>query len=439
MNKAFAIKLSIIALIAILLNFPLNMVSLKSQERNSFKAQAQSSVANNWTGTQTLIGPIIKIPYTQQDTVKIWDKNLEAYTDIIRTSEKSYWVVAESIGVDSKIKNKILRKGIYEIPVFTSSIDITGVVKDDYEKNIRKLGDVTKIGDPVMSFTISDSRGINSIPKLKFDNSESQFKSSSNLLFNTNGIHVPVSADLLKGGKVFSLNFDIRGMQSLSFVPVAREVTVNVESEWPHPSFIGDFLPLKRDVNSNGYNAVWKVTSFSNEIESKVLSCSNGDCGRLINSSFGVKHIDPVDIYSQSERAIKYAFLFIVLSFVTFFMFEVLKNISIHSVQYTLVGCAVAIFYLLLLALAEHLSFFTAYIIATASCVALLQVYLSAILKSVVHAGLFSCIYLVLYGLLYLIIQSEDFALLMGGVLTFMTLVALMVGTRNVNWFEVGE
>ena len=439
MNKAFAIKLGVIALIALLLNVPLEMIVGKSHERSAYKQQAKNSIAQSWTSAQKIVGPVISIPYTEKFAEKVWDENLKAYKDETREVKKCRWIVPESISIESNINNDIRYKGIYEVPVYTTTINIDGQIAGDQIGEIKNLPNVIEVGQPVISFTVSDPRGISSIPKLYADNKEYIFKPGSKLGFNAGGIHVELPEALIDGKERFSLDLELRGMENLSFVPVAKEVELAMRSTWPHPSFTGSFLPIERDIDESGYSATWKVTSFASNIEQKIKSCSSGRCDALLGSDFGVTHIEPVDTYLQTERSVKYGFLFIMLSFVTFFIFEILRKMSIHAVQYTLVGLAVAIFYLLLLALSEHIPFIWAYVIATASCVTLIQAYLSAILASKRHALVFTGIFTLLYGVLYQIIQSEDFALLMGSLLSFVALVVLMLGTRHVDWFQVGE
>jgi inner membrane protein len=228
-------------------------------------------------------------------------------------------------------------------------------------------------------------------------------------------------------------------MESLSFVPVGEEVSLKLSSSWPHPEFIGKFLPVSRTIDETGYQAEWKITSFASSILEKVHQCESGNCSQLFNGQLGVRHIEPVDVYSQSQRSLKYGFLFIGLSFISFFIFETVRELPIHAIQYTLVGCAIAIFYLLLVSLSEHIEFAIAYAIATLSCVCMLMYYLRYVLGGAKEAAAFSGLLLLLYGVLYVIISAEDYALLMGGCLTFVTLFIVMISTRNIDWYRVGD
>ena len=224
-------------------------------------------------------------------------------------------------------------------------------------------------------------------------------------------------------------------MESISFVPVGEDARVNLTSPWQHPEFFGRFLPVHRSIDASGYHAIWRVSAFASNITELAGKCQHGNCAGLFTSDFGVKHIEPVDVYLQAERSVKYGLLFIILSFVAFFVFEILKKLPIHGIQYTLVGFAIAVFYLLLLSLSEHIAFHLAYAIATVCCVGLLQFYLTWVLRGYKPALVFSGLLSALYGILYVIISAEDFALLMGSLLCFVALGIIMAITRRIDWY----
>jgi inner membrane protein len=228
-------------------------------------------------------------------------------------------------------------------------------------------------------------------------------------------------------------------MENLSFVPAGDLVTIDLQSSWAHPEFVGVFLPSNRDVNSEGFSAHWSVTQFASGIEDKLQRCEHSNCDPLKSSRMGVRLIDPVDVYLQSERSVKYGILFVGLSFISFFLFENLKKIRIHPIQYALVGLSVATFYLLLISLSEHISFGVSYLIATIACVSLIFAYLKSVLAGLSNSLWFSAALAALYGILYIIIQAEDFALLMGAILVFGMLSIVMLITRRIDWYEIGE
>jgi inner membrane protein len=226
-------------------------------------------------------------------------------------------------------------------------------------------------------------------------------------------------------------------MDEIKFYPAALNYQLSLNSPWQHPKFSGDFLPLSRTISDQGFDAQWEVSSFASNMEEKIALCEVNKCEEVLKGNFGVEFIEPVNVYLQSERSLKYGFLFIVLIFVAFFLFEVLKKLPIHPIQYGLVGLAIALFYLLLLSLSEHLNFLLSYFIAALGSVTLISFYLVNVLRNAKTAGLFAGLLTLLYFTLYIIVSAEDFALLMGSTLVFIVLAVVMMTTRNIDWYKV--
>jgi inner membrane protein len=445
MQKALALKILVICVIALILLIPLGLISEKIYERNQYLYSAKTSVAQSWTGEQQVMGPLLVIPYTTTDYVDVWNKDgsLKRKKEVVR--HKQAFVNPESLTIKSNVENDLRYKGIYKVPVYTASFDVVGAFDQARIKqlltDIQGSADKVDLNKAYLFTTVSDPRGINSIPRLRWLNQTIKFLPGSRFDQNQDGIHafVPELATATLPDLDFSYQLSLRGMESISFIPTGVETQVDVTSDWPHPQFTGKFLPVDREISGEGYHATWKTTSFANNINEKVADCANSECQGLLNSGFGVKHIETVDVYQQSDRALKYGLLFIGLTFISFFIFEVAKKLPIHAIQYTLVGFANAIFYLLLVSLSEHIAFGLAYGIAAVCCIALLLFYLSYVLKGLKLALLYSGLLSVLYLCLYFIISSEDLAFLMGSILTFVILVLVMVVTRNINWYDVGE
>lgn len=457
MQKALAIKLLVIGVIAFVLLIPLGLIADKIYERNQYLQSAKDSVAQSWTGAQELMGPILVIPYITTDYVDVWNKDgsLKHKKEVIR--QKQIFINPETLAIKSQVANDIRYKGIYKVPVYTADFDVSGTFDaqriQDQLRDIQASADKVELLPAYLFASVSDPRGINSIPGLQWLNQTIKFMPGSMFEKNEEGIHAFVP-DLAKGfdsakgvgltqnslaALDFSYQIALRGMESLSFIPTGVESQVSVASDWPHPEFTGKFLPVQRSISEEGYSATWKTTSFANNISEKVASCAKGECTGLLFSGFGAKHIETVDVYQQSDRALKYGILFIGLTFISFFIFEIVKKLPIHAIQYTLVGFANAIFYLLLVSLSEHLAFGLSYAIASVACIALLMFYLSYVLKGMKLSLLYSGLLSVLYLCLYMIISSEDLAFLMGSLLTFVILIVVMVATRNIDWYDVGD
>ena len=240
----------------------------------------------------------------------------------------------------------------------------------------------------------------------------------------------------------FSMKSNLRGLDDLNFVPTGKQVSVSLSSSWQHPYFNGRYLPDHREITEQGFTAHWNLSEFATSIQQTLSDCNNPnqECKySLQNNAFGVGMHNPIDVYQKTDRSMKYGFLFILLTFIVFCLFETMKRIQIHPIQYALVGAALAIFYLLLIAFSEHISFGLSYLIASIFCIGLIFFYLITVFGSRSNALCISAGLLSLYGMLYMILKSEDYALLMGSVLTFLSLGSLMIATRHINWYSLNQ
>ena len=404
------------------------------------------SVSQSWTGEQTVMTALIVIPYQVDQIITVVDKLTQNQSQQITKINKQKFIIPDKINITSVITNDIRHKGIYKIPVYTTRLAISGLLgQASFQKALTTIkSEKGTAGQPYLTTTVSDPRGINSIPTLQWQEQQIPFKPGSQLASYNNGLHANLpDITTFTGTKANPVNFkfhlELRGMEALSFIPAGKEAEINTRSPWPHPQFIGTFLPVSREITKDGYQANWKITSFASNISDKVQQCETGICDALYSSHFGVKHIEAVDIYLQSERSVKYGMLFIGLIFISFFIFELLMKLPIHPIQYSLVGFAIAVFYLLLISLSEHINFLVSYSIASLCCTGLLLSYLRYVLGGYKQAFAFSALLLLLYGVLYIIISAEDLALLMGAFITFISLAIVMFATRNINWYEIGE
>jgi inner membrane protein len=237
------------------------------------------------------------------------------------------------------------------------------------------------------------------------------------------------------------MRMNLQGTESLAIVPLAQDNRVMLTSNWPHPSFRGQFLPQpqSQQVGRDGFTAQWHLTALASRAQQQVQALFDAKKdGLAAVERLEVAFIEPIDIYSLSDRAVKYGFLFVGLTFGCFLLFEMLKRLPIHPAQYALVGLALATFFLLLLALSEHIAFWIAYLIAATACIALMGYYLSAVLASLWRGMSFAIMLAALYSALYGLLVSEDNALLLGSLLVFAVIAAAMVLTRKVDWYRVG-
>ena len=441
MDRQLTIKLFTILVIGILILIPTALVEYKIDEREARLAEARVDVAQGWTGPQLLTTPVLVIPYELSSMPEsgFYTKGGQG-----RPSTQAI-VLPDQVHSDITAANTTVFKGIYEVAVFKADTVFNGRFTaeslDKQKDKIRRLNGFAGFGRPYLSIHIADMRGIDETPVLTVNSAAVILDSGSGLSPISDGLHGEMDTLPGEGEDLgFTLSLSLRGMGSFSFINLADAATTQLRSDWPHPAFFGSMLPATRQVSSSGFDASWTSTRYSSNASGLLEECAaSGNCQRLLTSSAGVKFIDPVDVYMQSERSVKYALLFIGLSFVTFLIFEQLRQIRIHPVQYAFVGLVIAIFYLLLISLAEHIAFYQAYSIAVTCCSALLLFYVRYLLGSFKAALLFCLMIVALYVALYVIVQAEDFALLMGAVLVFAILAALMFVTRRVDWYALAE
>jgi len=236
----------------------------------------------------------------------------------------------------------------------------------------------------------------------------------------------------------FSFSLELNGSVGAFFVPFGRDTEVQIDSDWNSPSFQGTWLPKNRTVNSDGFKATWSVPFLSRNYAQKWLT-SPGMEQDITESKFGVEMISPVDHYRMSQRSVKYQILFLVLTFTTLWLFEVLTKIRVHPVQYLLIGVGMCLFYLLELSLAEHFGFIRSYMIASAAIIILVTSYSAAVLKTSKRAIIVGLVVTLLYIYLYVLLMIEDYALLAGSIGLFITLAAIMFLTRKVDWYSLTD
>ncbi|WP_172675187.1 cell envelope integrity protein CreD, partial [Stenotrophomonas pictorum] len=256
------------------------------------------------------------------------------------------------------------------------------------------------------------------------------------------GLHAPLrmqgdaASGVLSDGRKVELEFVLDGTRSLSVVPVGDDTRVDIASSWPHPQFSGSFSPHERSVDDRGFKASWAVSSLASAAQEQLRRNLIADAEV---ESLTVALVDPVDVYTQADRATKYGILFVLLTFVGFALFELIKQLRIHPLQYLLVGLALAIFFLLLISLSEQIAFWQAYLVSAAACIGLQGFYLSGVLRSWKYGLMFSTLLTLLYGALFLLLGSENNALLLGSLLLFGILALIMWITRKIDWYELGK
>jgi len=442
MNRSLTLKLGAIALLILLLLIPLLMISGVIQDRQQLRDGVLEDIARSSSYSQQLSGPLMVVPYRK--VVRTWklnEKTNQRYQDLSEERGRLYFL-PEHFELNGQVETELRKRGIYEARLFHADNRITGHFSLPAHLGIKEDFSDYQFDQPFLAVGISDIRGIENALKLELDGQRLDFVPGSQVRWLGEGVHVTLPALDAKAPTELNFGFNLRlqGTGQLLVVPVGKTSKVSMAANWPHPSFIGNYLPAQREITDQGFTANWQTSFFSTNLQEAMNSCVSGKNCEVFNSrSFGVSFIDPVDQYLKSDRAIKYALLFIVLTFAGFFLFEVLKSLAVHPVQYALVGVALAFFYLLLLSLSEHIGFALAYLLSAGACVVLIGFYVCHVLRSVRHGLSFSAGLAALYGLLYGLLSAEDYALLMGSLLLFGLLGVFMVLTRKLDWYGVGQ
>ena len=429
-------KTLVIGFLMLLLSIPLMMVRDVIQERSMNRRAATHEVARAHSGNQTLTGPVLHVPYTETYTRTLIvdvEKNTKREETVKETRVAT--VFPTTMDTRSRLTTETRWRGIFPVTVYNSRHDSTGrFVWSGVEP--RESGGQITLGQPWLTLGVSDLRGLLGRPELTLGGKPLAIAASPAVEHLPLPLAAPVDASWLQPGATldFTLGMDLAGTGRIGFVPLADDNKVTLISPWPHPSFVGDFLPRSRTVSPKGFEASWSVPSLSTQAQQQFLS---GGKERAGIDCFSVSLENPVDVYRLTERATKYAMMFIVLTFAAFFVLEMVKRWRIHPMQYLMIGAALVLFFLLLLSLSEHLDFVGAYLLASLACIGLMGHYLRHVLGGWRPSLGMSGMLVALYGVLYGILISEDNALMMGSLLLFGVLAAIMVATRKLDWYNV--
>ncbi len=444
MKTNFYLKLGVIIFLILALLIPQAFMRGLISERESWRQQAYQSIEQSWPGSQILSGPVMAIPYhlTFNSKEKIIDADKKT-REIIKeiTEDDILYIIPKQLQLHSKLDSSIRYRGIYEVPVYNSQVQVSGEFSNQALLDLMAKHKNHKLiwENPRLSVLVADQRGIASPPNLKWNDGQIAFQPGAHLTDVISGMHanLPMLNNEKPSNLAFSFNMELRGMRAMNFALLSENTDVQVVANWPHPGFIGEILPEKRDINNQGFTAQWRASAFSHNVTGVLERCQKGECSALLENTVGFELVQPVDVYQQSDRSIKYAALFIILTFMVLMLFELLKKLRIHPIQYTLVGMALLVFYLLLISLSEHISFLMAYSAGAFASTGLLTLYFGGILHSRKLGLLLGAGLTLLYVLLYVILQAEESALLMGSLLLFSVLSALMLATRHFDWYAL--
>jgi inner membrane protein len=438
MTRSLLFKALIVGAIALILMLPITMIQSLVAERQSRAAEALAGIAEGWGKRQSVAGPYLVVPYERRWTVvqktMVDGKESETRTEQVQTSALRLPASTLDWQVDADIGEKA--RGIYKARLYSARLAATGTIAIPARATLEDGASRYKWGTPRLVLGISDPLGIRAAPDITVDGRTYAFSPGTNDAVLPAGLNAALNGlDLAQARTLaISLSLELGGSEAFALAPLGADATITMRADWPHPSFQGRYLPARHEIDASGFRATWKVSRFA-AVGDAGANCAF-PCSRL-NQAIAVSFIEPVSIYQSLERASKYGFLFLGLTFAAFILIELLRRLAIHPVQYTLVGLALAMFFLLLVALSEHIAFGAAYAVATAACVGIITLYLVRVLKSGLLGFAFGAALAGLYGMLYALLKAEDYSLLGGSVLLFALLAAAMVGTRRVDWYAL--
>jgi len=421
MKKDSAVlRILLISAIVILLTIPNFMIQTLINERHQYRLDAINEIGKSWAGAQIVGGPVISV--TKKIEKK--DKNGNVYFK----KETSHYL-PEKLEINSDVQPEVRYKGIYELVLYKSKINMKGQI------NLNKLMEhfpAEEFDEIYISFNVSDLRGIQKDVKLKLNGKNyNLIPGLKNKIFR-NGFYADIQFDK-DTLQYFEIEFDLNGMENLEFIPLGKYSEININSPWSNPSFFGAFLPTSRTIMEDGFNAKWIVNYFNRTYPQEWHNVTYD----VFTSAFGVKLLIPVDEYQKTMRMSKYSLMIIVLTFLSFFLIEVFSKKIIHPIQYLLVGLALIIFYSILLAVTEYIVFDYSYLISSLLTITLIGLYVMSIYKSKQIAAIIAGMLFLFYGFMYVILQLQDYSLLLGNIALFTILALVMFFTRKINWYDV--
>jgi inner membrane protein len=422
-----------LGLLMLVLLIPLNMIEGLVHEREDRKIEVDSEITRQWGGPQTILGPILVVPY------RYVSEAANSASGAARLGTSQLYFLPKHLDIATEVKAERRAKNIYEVLVYGGTAELSG----DFSGLTRPRGDVAPemidwagakllvgVADPTAI------RGMTVAIAGQAPASEEALQRDAGLS-NSLALAVPLTAADAAKPVGFKVAIDFRGSSALRFAPIAEVTRVDLKSDWPHPDFSGRTLPDARNISDAGFDATWTLGALTRDFPASWrLGEANPEA--LWNNTVGVTLVEPGDVHQQTDRILKYGVLVIALTFATIFVSGLFGGKRVHPIQYLMVGAALCLFYLLLLSLSEHIAFLQAYVIASAADIAMIGWYawrtMSRKLGYAV-AVILSAVQAYVYDLL----QMDDYALLSGTIALFAALLAAMIVTRNVDWYRVGK
>jgi inner membrane protein len=429
-NSQF-VRILFMTFLILLLQIPTAMLQGLVSDRQNLRQEAIAGITGNWGRSQVIAGPRLFIPYI---------KRFQSGKDE-KTILKFGTFLPDDLQITGKLNTEVRQRGIFEVPVYQSKLDFKGKFdRPDLSGWGVKPEDV--LWDRAeLSIQVADAHAIQNQTELNWNRKAIPFTAGQGKFGgNEQGIYATLKGQMKGDSFDFSIPLTINGSEKLAFMPFGKVTKVSLNSNWSNPSFQGVWLPAERSVTAKGFDATWSIPSLGRNYPQQWNSDDqNVDPTILQASQFGVDLISPVDNYRMADRSIKYNFLFLILTFAVFWLFETVTRLRVHPLQYLLVGVAMSMFYLLQLAISEHLGFNLAYLASSIAVVVLITAYSIAVLRARKRGAIIGIMQVALYGYLYVVLASQDYSLLMGSIGLFIFLAIVMYFTRRMDWADLSR
>lgn len=432
MQKNIYFKTGSIFIIILLLMIPSGLIMNLIRERQARSSIAQSEVFEKWGAQQSIKGPILKIPFKNE--VKKQQNQNGTIVDIISYQEDFIYLTPETLQISGDLKTQEKHRGIYEVAVYEAQTKIKTQfpeIKEWMDQRHFKHVDWKNIE---LIIGINDLKGLKEVPKAQIGEQVFSFENRGYIRGIGNALGSPLKFDP-NSPLLLNLQLNFKGSQGIAFTPIGKTTEVALKANWGTPSFQGTFIPEQHSIQDSAFQSYWKVLDLNRNLP----EYWQGEIDSFEELHFGVELMISSDNYLKTERTIKYALLLITLSFITFFMTEMIQKISIHPIQYLLVGASIISFYTLLLSLSEQIGFNLAYLAAALATIILIVWYLKFFFKSK-QLTIFNSLFLsTLYAFIFILVQMEDYALLVGSCSLFIILGSIMYFSRKIDWSGKNE
>ncbi|WP_299111756.1 cell envelope integrity protein CreD [uncultured Winogradskyella sp.] len=437
LKTSITARMIIVGILVMILLIPLTYVNILIEERAYRQQDVVKEINNKWGNEVTMYGPILKLPYKTYSETSTFNEKTKAYIKETKTHINYAYIFPETLSTNANVKSKSLHLGNFESAVFTSKIRLNGRFNtiDLSSKDIKQEDIMWNKAS--MLFKTTNLKGIKTEMEIKLNGNsypfETNFSENNNYKNHLDELETGfLNEVMLKNTFKYDMNITYDGSEQIKLIPVGKTTVMSMDSNWADPGFIGNYSPNDetRSITKDGFKVDWKVLSinraFSNMYFNKIPN--------LNQFAFGTKFVVLVDEYQKSERSAKYGFLVIGLTFLLFFLIQTLSKIHIHPFQYLMIGLALIMFYTLLVSISEHSNFLKAYLIAGVSVVLLITLYSKSILKNIKFPAFIGISLTALYAFIYVVIQLENYALLVGSIGLFIILAIVMYVSRKIDW-----